>query len=71
MSQDRAFFETEGRALLEIERADLRAMVDRCGESKAAALLCLNRHTVARALAGLPLTRGTVALLRLKLKEGI
>lgn len=60
--------EDDGRALQPEERAKLRRAVEELGGERAAALvLQVSRQTIARALAVLPLTRGTVLLLRQQL----
>jgi hypothetical protein len=50
-------------------RDELRARVDRDGADKVSAAIGLPIQTLARALAGLPVRRGTVALVRLGLLE--
>lgn len=50
--------------LTENERDAIRRAVQAKGEPFVAGLLSLKRHTMARVLAGLPVQRGTVALVR-------
>lgn len=47
----------------------LRLLVSKIGESRTLALLGVSRATLPRALAGLPVHRGTSTLIRLRLQE--
>jgi DNA invertase Pin-like site-specific DNA recombinase len=51
-----------GAPLTEEQRARIKRLVDRVGETEAARRLGLPRQTLARALAGLGLRRGTAVL---------
>jgi hypothetical protein len=55
--------------LSEADRARVRLLVELRGESRAAALLGVERRTLARCLAGLPLYPGTLALVTQRLAE--
>jgi hypothetical protein len=56
--------DTTHMALSAEERQRLRSLLDSLGEREALARLGLNRHLVARAVGGLSIRRGSVALLR-------
>ena len=63
-------FDDDGRSLSPDERAKLRRVVDELGGERAASTtLRVSRQTIARALAVLPLARGTVVLLRQELSS--
>ncbi len=55
--------------LAEIYRAQLADLIAAEGEPRVHAALAVNRMTLARALAGLGLRRGTIALLEQRLRE--
>ena len=57
-----------GAPLPEPERTQLRKIVDERGEARALVVLELNRQTLARALGGLGLRRGSHALIRDRLR---
>lgn len=59
----------EGRALEPHELDAMRAFVEQFGEESAAQQFLIGRQTIVRALSGLPLQRGTVALIRLTLEK--
>jgi hypothetical protein len=46
------------------ERSALRALVDRIGVLAAVAKLGVSREPITRAIAGMPVRRGTIAILR-------
>jgi hypothetical protein len=58
-------------SLTGIEREQIRALVVATGDVGSARSLGVSRQTLARAIAGLGLRRGTVALLRVQLAGGI
>ena len=53
-----------------IEIEELRAHLERSGEAGCARALAVSRLSLVRAIAGLRLQRGTLALIRLQLREG-
>jgi hypothetical protein len=59
---------TDEETLRPNERATLRELIDDVGEREAARYLRVSRQTQGRALAGLALQRGTVMLLRERLR---
>ena len=54
-----------------VERDDLRTLVQNVGEGKVRDLAVISRETFARALAGLPVRRGTLALIRAALIQAL
>jgi hypothetical protein len=58
-----------GEPLPEIDRERVRLLVEQRGEGATAEALGIERRTVARCLAGLPLYPGTRALVRERLAE--
>lgn len=54
----------EDKKLIVGDRADLRRLVDLYGVSKTAELLGVSRTTIASAVAGIAVRRGSVLLLR-------
>jgi hypothetical protein len=59
----------KGTPLPPIERARARQLLRKLGEAGAAAALGVDRRTLARCLAGLPLYAGTRALVQQRLQK--
>ena len=59
----------KGDYLPDADRARLAVLVKKMGEGEAVRLCNCNRHTFARALAGLSVYRGTIALIQKALEE--
>lgn len=59
---------TSRSELLDSERDDLRLLLERVGEPRAADLLGVSRSSVQRALAGLPMRRATVTAISMRLR---
>ena len=54
----------------QVEIEELRGHLQRLGETGCARSLTVSRLSLVRAIAGLRLQRGTLALIRLQLREG-
>jgi hypothetical protein len=59
----------QGEPLPEAEQRAVRALINTLGEAGARQRLGVSRPTIARLAGGLPVQRGTVALVTLRLRE--